>query len=307
MKFQKNVLLKNYTTFKIGGPADYFFVSENKTDLLQAIRLAKKKNLPFFILGGGSNLLISDRGYKGLVIKIKNQKMKAVNENISAEAGVTLNKLVSLSLNNNLTGLEWAAGIPGTVGGAVRGNAGAFGESMQNVVENVEVFDVKNNKFKKLRKTDCQFSYRNSVFKENPNLVILSCEFLLKLERKKKIQGKIEKNLSYRKLHHPKQPSAGSIFKNVSQRTLKKDFFKRFPEAQKVIKENVLPTAFLIDMCGLRGKRIGGAQISETHPNFIINTGKATSKDVLSLIRFVKTKIKQKTGIEIKEEIKKLN
>ena len=143
MKFQRDILLKNYTTFRIGGPAKYFFTAKTKTELIKAIQEAKKYNLPLFILSGGSNLLIADQGYKGIVIKIENQKLKIKNNYIFAEAGVALSQLVKLALKNNLTGLEWAAGIPGTVGGAVAGNAGAFDGVMVDVVKKVEVFNLK--------------------------------------------------------------------------------------------------------------------------------------------------------------------
>ena len=150
MKFQKSVLLKNYTTFKIGGPAEYFCVVENKSDLMEALSFAKKKKLPFFVLGGGSNLLVSDKGCKGLVIKIQNSKFKIQNSRVFADTGVSLGKLVSAVANAGLAGLEWAAGIPGTVGGAVRGNAGAFEGEMKDCVEEVEAFDSKTGKIKKL-------------------------------------------------------------------------------------------------------------------------------------------------------------
>ena len=161
-KFQKNVLLKNYTTFRIGGKAEYFFVAKNKEDLIRAISVAKKINpspfpkgdrvkLPFFVLGGGSNLLVSDKGFNGLIIKTQNTKYKIQNTKIMAEAGVMLGELVNVSAKAGLSGLEWAAGIPGTVGGAIRGNAGAFGSSMKNIVKKVEAFDVKTQKIKIFR------------------------------------------------------------------------------------------------------------------------------------------------------------
>lgn len=148
---KKNISLKNYTTFKIGGKAKYFFVVKTKKDLIKAVLTANENNLPFFILGSGSNLLISDVGYKGLTIKIQNQKYQIKDKKIYSEAGVSLQLLLTAATKNNLAGFEWAIGIPGTVGGAIYGNAGAFGKSMKDILEDVEVFDMKTKKIRILK------------------------------------------------------------------------------------------------------------------------------------------------------------
>jgi len=255
MKFRKNVPLKNYTTFKIGGPAKYFFEAKRKEELIEAIKLAKKLELPFFILGGGSNLLVSDKGFDGLVIKF----------------GQPLSSYVS-------KGLEWAVGIPGTVQGAVYSNAGAFKKSMKDVVKEVEIFDTKTEKIKNFKSKDCKFGYRDSIFKKNKNLIILS----IKIKSKKSNRKKIKQYLDYRKKTQPLNfPSAGSIFKNP------RGFF----------------AADLIERCGLRGKRIGKVKISEKHANFIVNLRNGKAKDVKKLIKLAKQKVKSKFGIVLKEEI----
>jgi UDP-N-acetylmuramate dehydrogenase len=260
MNFQKNILLKNHTTFKIGGPAKYFYIAKNKKNLILAAQWAKKKKLPFFILGGGSNVLISDRGFKGLVIKFQNQKLSEfVNR-----------------------GLEWAVGIPGTVGGAIWGNAGAFQKSMKDVVKEVEVYDAKKEKIMRLNNRQCKFGRKTSIFRKNTNLIILSA----KIKPRKSNPRKIKEYLRYRKEHQPLNcPSTGSIFKNPP------GFF-----AGKLIEE-----------CGLKGKKVGGAQISEKHANFIINLGGATAKDVLKLINLAKNKVKNKFRVKLEEEIKKIS
>ena len=282
MKFQKNVLLKNHTTFKIGGPAKYFFVAKTKQDLIKAILWARQKKLPFFILGGGSNLLVSDNGYKGLVINFQFSIFNFQKTKIIAGAGLPLGKLVNASIRNGLTGLEWAVGIPGTIGGAIRGNAGAFGGSMEDVVKEVEIFDQKNQIIKKISKKDCKFDYRNSIFKRNKSLIILSATLQLKKGNKKTIRNKIKKNLEQRKKTQPLNfPSAGSIFKNPP------GFF----------------AGELIEKCGLKGKKIGKIKISEKHANFIVNLGEGKAKDVKKLINLIKRKVKNKFGIVLKEEI----
>ena len=316
-EIKKNVLLKNYTTFKIGGRAKYFFEAKNKEDLIKAISLAKKFKLPFFILGGGSNLLVSDKGFKGLVIKIQNTKYKIQNTKIMAEVGVMLGELVNVSAKTGLSGLEWAVGIPGTVGGAIHGNAGAFGKSMKNVVKEVEVFDLSNEKIKTFKNKDCQFDYRESIFKKNKNLIILSTKLKLKKEKKSKIERKMREYLNYRKENqHLNLPSAGSVFKNYELRLqpahhppeksgpIKNyELVKEFPELREFNKKNLIPAAWLIEKCGLKGKKIGGAKISEKHANFIVNLGEAKAEDVKKLINLAKKKVKNKFSITLEEEI----
>ncbi|MDP2967260.1 MAG: UDP-N-acetylmuramate dehydrogenase [bacterium] len=280
---KRNVSLKNYTTFKIGGPAKYFFEAKNKKDLIKAILVAKKFKLPFFVLGGGSNLLVSDEGFKGLVIKILFSKFYFLNSQISAEAGTILGQLVSATSNTGLTGLEWAAGIPGTVGGAVFGNAGAFQKSMKDIVKEVEVLDAKDLRFKIYDFKKCQFGYRDSIFKHKKNLIILSIALNLKKGKKSEIKKKIKEYLNYKKQRQPlNYPSAGSIFKNPSG----------------------FSAGELIEKCGLKGKRIGQAKISEKHANFIVNLGNARAKDVKKLINLIKKEVKKKFKINLEEEIR---
>jgi UDP-N-acetylmuramate dehydrogenase len=301
---QRDVFLTDYTTFKIGGRAKYFLAVSSKKELIEAVLVAKKYRLPLLILGGGSNLLISENGWAGLAIK--NQAIKIQNLSnglICGEAGIPLSKIVKISADNSLAGFEWAAGIPGTLGGAIAGNAGAFGSAMENSVKSVEAFDIKKKEIVVFNKKECLFGYRASIFKKNKNLIILSCKLQFKKSESKEIKEKIKAHLAYRHSHHPKEPSAGSVFKNISLFELEKDFFDRFPEAKKTVKEGRLPVAYLIDQAGLKGKIIGRAKVSEIHPNFIINSGRAKSKDVRDLIKAVKKAIKEKFGVRIKEEI----
>jgi len=214
--------------------------------------------LPFFIFGGGSNILVSDKGFNGLVIKF----------------GQPLSSYIP-------KGLEWAVGIPGTIQGAVCGNAGAFKKSMKDVVKEVEVFDTKTEKVKILKNKDCRFSYRNSIFRKKKNLIILS----VKIKSKKSDTKKIKQYLDYRKKTQPLNlPSAGSVFKN--------------------------PAGFsageLIERCNLKGKRVGNIKISEKHANFIVNLGRGKAKDVMKLIKIIKNRVKKKFGVTLEEEIQLL-
>ena len=285
VKFKKNVLLKNHTTFRIGGSAKYFFVAKTKEELIEAINLAKKLNpspfpkgdrvkLPFFILGGGSNILVSDRGFNGLVIKF----------------GQSLSSYIS-------KGLEWAVGIPGTIQGAVCSNAGAFKKSMKDVVKEVEVFDIKTGKIKIFKNKDCKFGYRDSIFKHKKNLIILS----VRIKVKKSDPKKIKQYLDYRKKIQPLNlPSAGSVFKNPP------GFSAGELGEEDKSSSSAFAAARLIEKCNLKGKRIGNVKISEKHANFIVNLGNGKAKDVKKLINSIKKKVKNKFNIELEEEIQYL-
>jgi len=279
---RENILLKNYNTFRIGGKAKYFFVARKKDDLIKAIKLAQDLNLPFFILGNGSNLLISDKGFNGLVIKLQVTSYKLRGDMIHAEAGVPLGQIVNIASKNNLAGLEWAVGIPGTLGGAIYGNAGAFGSSMRDLVRKVEVLDARDLRFKIYDLKKCKFGYRDSIFKKKKDLIILSAEIKLEKGDKKEIRDKIKEYLDYRKKNQPLNfPSIGSIFKNP----------KNFSVGE------------LIEKCGLKRRRIGDVKISEKHANFIVNLGKGKAKEVRKLITLIKKKVKERFGITLEEEI----
>ncbi len=264
---KENISLAKHTSFRIGGLAKYFFIAKTKKDLIKAIKASKQFNLPFFVLGGGSNILVSDKGFDGLVIKFETPK---------------LSDLIKLSLENNLTGLEWLVGIPGTIGGAIHGNAGANGKSMKDIIKEVEVYNIKKNKIEKFSNKDCKFKYRNSIFKNDKNLIILFAEIELEKGDSKKSKQIIKEILKDRIEKIPKGYSAGSIFKNP----------KGYSAGE------------LIEKCDLKGKKIGGAQVSFQHANFIINfTGKAKAEDVMNLIKLIKSVVKDKTGIKLEEEI----
>jgi UDP-N-acetylmuramate dehydrogenase len=313
-RIRKNVPLKNHTTFRIGGKAEYFFTAKTKEDIIEAVRWAVKRKLPFFILGGGSNVLISDKGFGGLVVKIENEKIKVKNYTsklkiIEAEAGVKLNDLVNFALKRGLEGIEWASGIPGTVGGAVRGNAAAFGGAIGKAVQEVEALVVEDGnengelKIRRFSRKECCFAPKESIFKRNKNLVILSCRFKLKKGDKKKLEEKANFCLDYRKKNHPPEPSAGCAFKNCCLKIKDKKLLEKFPELQRFNKKGVIPSAYLIDKAGLRGKKINDAQISPKHANFIVNLKEARSGDVLKLIKIIKKRVKDRFNIELEEEI----
>jgi len=322
-KIKQNIPLAPLTTFKIGGPAKFFIEVKTKDELLEALAWAKKNKQPFFILAGGSNVLINDKGVDGLVIKVCNKNITVRGERIECGAGVNLIKAVRLAVSNNLTGIEWAIGIPGTVGGAIRGNAGAYGHCMQELVETVEVFNpakAGKKKFMQFSNKDCQFAYKESVFKFTPldrknyltgqdsNLLIWQIILKLKKGNASNINELINKYLKHRDQTQPKLPSAGCVFKNVEFANLRECNANLANEAEEagIVKGGKVGAGWLIDKLDLKGKTIGGAKISLEHANFIVNTGKATAEDVIMLISFIKQQVRDKFGVQLQEEVQYL-
>jgi len=303
LKIQKNKILADFSTFKIGGPAKYFVKVKKEKELIEALRFAKRKNLPFFVLGFGSNVLFSDEGFEGLVIKIEIGDYKIKGTKIIAKAGCPLQKLVKESTEKGLTGLEYFVGIPGTLGGAIRGNAGAFGKEMKNVVEEVKVLKMEDDKWQieRLKNKDCEFGYRESIFKKKKNWIILEAILKLKKGKKKEIEKRLKEFLLKRKESQPLEfPSAGSVFKNVFLKKVPKKVREKFREK---IKNGYLPAGVLIDALGFKGYQIAEAKVSEKHANFIVNVGKAKAKDVLKLINLIKKKVKEKFKVNLELEI----
>ncbi len=302
MKILKDVFLKNYSTLKIGGKARYFCKVNSISDLKSVLNFAFKKNLKVFILGAGSNVLFPDKNFKFLVIKINLKKKKIFKKDIIiAQSGVLLPELIKFAKENSLSGLEWASGIPGTLGGCVFENCGAFGKEIKNLILWVKTISLKPPFFEKIYfKENLNFSYRFSSFKKLKEVIV---EVVLKLKKsdKKTIQNKIKKFLKARIKTQPiEEFSCGCVFKNISFKELPKIYQKEF---KKFKRNDKISAGFLIDVIGLKGKRIGEIQISKKHANFFINLGKGKSSDFKKLIFLCKKKIKEKFNINLKEEI----
>jgi len=286
---KQNEPLANHCTYRIGGPARVLFLAANEREIVAGIEIAKEKNFKMMILGGGSNVLFSDCGFDGLVLKLANNFIKIAEEKenravVLAGAGAPLAALVKFALDNSLAGMEWAAGIPGTAGGAIRGNAGAFGREIGASVLRVRALEISGKSVVPaiVGKEDCAFGYRESVFKRNKNLVITAAKFVLEKGNANEIADKIKECAEKKRISQPLDfPSAGSVFKNPE------GFF-----AAKIIED-----------CGLKGRSAGGAQISEKHANFIVNRGNARADDVLALIAQIKAAAKEKFAVDLKEEI----
>lgn len=305
-KIKKDVILAPYTTFKIGGPARYYIEVTTKEELSEAVAWAKEQDQNIYYLGGGSNLLISDEGLPGLVIKLANKEAAIRGDRLYCGAGASLAYCISLCRGASLSGLEWGVGIPmATMGGSVRGNAGAFGVSLGELVETIEYFDAKKGRFEFLSRKDCDFDYRTSIFKKNPDMIVWNIVLRMKPSTTEEINKNIENNLSHRDKGYPKLPSAGSVFKNLFLNDILQvnPSLLEFINEQGMGKGGKIGAGYLIDLRGLKGKAIGGAKISLEHANFIVNTGRATAKDVTELIDFVKKEIKLRFNIELEEEV----
>ncbi len=303
----ENEPLANYTTFKIGGPAKYFYLANCSSDLLKAIYMAEKLDLLFFILGWGSNLLVSDDGFNGLVIKSASNNFSVKGEEIFAEAGVNLSRLVGEASNAGLCGLEFASGIPGTVGGAARNNAGAYGSSFGDLVTGLEVYQ--DGKIRNLRHEDMQYHYRDSILKRG-NGVIISVKIKLKKEDPKKVHDEMIKIIKQRTLRLPTEPSAGCFFKNIEiddpsldKRKIMKGLDISENEWNEITKHGKLPVAFIFDKLGLKGKEIGGCKISEKHSAFFINKGGAKAEHVVMMVSDLKMRVRDQLGIQLEEEV----
>lgn len=303
-RLEQNVPLKNYVTFNIGGPAEYFLLAFSKDEAVHAIRVGKQLDIPMFVFGGGSNLLVPDEGIKGLVVKIKNidTSFPVDGTNITADGGADLGNVVAFSLEKSLKGLEWAGGLPGTLGGAVRGNAGAFGGEIKDTVVSVEAL-VDNLQLKTFTNAECQFSYRSSIFKQK-NWIILSVTLKLQKGDAQDLKNIANSRVAYRNEKHPLEyPSAGSVFKNVDVKKIPQEFMNEFADKVKQDPFPIVPAAWFIIGAGLKGKQIGQAQISVKHSNYIINLGGASAKNVRELIAFVQDAVKKKYGIELEPEV----
>ena len=304
-KIKKNVPLKPLSTFKIGGNAKFFLEVKDKASLEEAIRWADEKTEKVHILAGGSNILINDEGVDGLVLKMANDALSVRGSRLLAGAGAILANVVNTATSHSLSGLENLAGIPGSLGGAIRGNAGAFGHSIDEAVETIEAFDAGSYRFKTLSRKDCQFSYRNSIFKENRSM--LAWEVTLKLSENGSgaIKSAVAENLNYRTRTHPKLPSAGCVFTNLMFADVEKlnPGLAERAKGEGIVKGGKVAAGWLIDQLDLKGQRMGGVKISLEHANHIVNTGQGRAEDVVMLISYVKQQVRDNFNIILREEI----
>ena len=286
-RVERDVVLAPFTSFRIGGPARYFFVAKTPTDIVRAVRATRDLNIKFFILGGGSNILFDDLGYWGMIIKDECTRFFVHPDGITAQSGAVVDKMVDAALEAGFSGIEYAAGIRGTVGGAVYGNAGAFGHAINEILQSALLYTheakiaiVDNNHF--------MFAYRKSSLSESGD-VVLSVRLALKPGDRQKLSDIVNERRKFRMERHPVgMGSAGSVFKNL--RTLEDP-------------TNVIPAGKLLEEAGVRGMRVGDAAVFEKHCNIVVNLGRATSSDIKTLVAQMATAAKAKFGLDLSREI----
>lgn len=278
---KENEPMKNHTSFQVGGPADILLIPQSKEELQKVLTICKDSGKPMYIIGNGSNLIVRDGGYKGIIIKTKAlNHVKVDNETMIAEPGISLKDLANIALEEKLTGLEFASGIPGSLGGAVTMNAGAYDGEIKNIIKSIEVI-TENGSFKTIPLNECNFGYRSSVIQKN-DWVLVGIFLALKNGNYDIIKEKMLNLNTQRQVKQPLEyPSAGSTF--------------RRPEGYYAGK--------LVQDAGFKGYSIGGAQVSEKHSGFVINKGDATAADILNLISAIQTGVKDQFGVELKTEV----
>lgn len=286
---QQNVPLAPYTTFKIGGPAKYFVVATSKQAVVDAVAAARQAGEKWFILGGGSDILVSDKGFDGLVIKTEMRGIECNEETgqVRVEAGLAMAGLIAQTVKRGLAGMEYAIGVPASVGGAVWANLGARGSEIADFVIQVTVLQ-DDGTVRVLTKEECAFAYRESIFKHNKWVVLdvlLQLNKLATEEQRAALKARVRELSQLRNdTQDIKAMCAGCVFRNPADQTTE-------------------AAAKLIDDLGLKGFSIGGATVSETHANFIVNTGSATADDVVQLISYIKQQVRDKKGIQLMEEV----
>lgn len=302
LNIKENISLKKYNTFNIGGEARYFVTIEKVEQLKEALNFAKEKDLKYFILAGGSNVLFMDSGFDGLIVKINIKNLEFNNSKVTAGSGIVLSNLINQAVEKNLAGMQNMFGIPGTIGGAVRGNAGAFGVEVIDVITQVNALNIETGEVRTLSKEECELEYRNSLFKKDKNWIILEATFQLRegiqREMRKKMKEIAEKRANL-KLQSMK--TAGSFFANpVANERVQKMF-----EQEKNTKciEGRVPAGWLLEMVGLKGKRIGDITTGENQANYFLNLGKGTFDQVLQLASIAKMKVRDKFDVQLKEEV----
>lgn len=317
MKTLQDFPISELTNYKIGGKARYVLECENKEDVLQALDFIDKNNiLQIFVMGLGTNLLFNDEKFDGVIIKIvrsQNNLISLTSDGyVSSFAGELVDNLIQFAFANDLIGLEWAGGLPGTVGGGVRGNAGAFGGEMKDTFYEAEVlllhekgFDIKNYTHK-----DMEFSYRHSAIKNNKKQILLSCTFILSKTDSKQVAKAKEKYMSciaYRKEQHPlNYPNCGSVFKNIAKSEDIQKILAKFPDLQEKVDtvwRGKIAMGYMTKLLGFEKYKVGGAMISEKHGNYIVNLGGAKFSDVKKIIEDVQDKFQETFGFTPETEV----
>jgi UDP-N-acetylmuramate dehydrogenase len=302
MNIQENILLKNISTFKIGGRAQYVIYAESQQDIIEALRFSQDKDLPIGLIGSGCNLLIQDEDIEGVILKMNTKSIEIKDSQIFAEAGVSLAMLANFGHKANLIGLEWAPSVPSSVGGAIRGNAGAFGGETKDKLKQIRVY--RGGRIEDIDASAIDFNYRYSSFKDENNTdIILGGLFELETGDVAASKIQIRDNIIKKSKNQPIGVAcSGCIFKNYEGH-IDTGLYNQYPDLSLFVEKGIIPSGYLIQEAGLKGFTQGGIQISEKHGNYMINTGAGTYEDVIKLIDMVKVRIYDIFRVSIEEEV----
>ncbi|MCW5977382.1 MAG: UDP-N-acetylmuramate dehydrogenase [Bryobacteraceae bacterium] len=296
----QNVALSRYTRFGLGGPAAALAEASTPEAFVAAIELARASGLPWTIVGGGTNLIVSDRGFPGLVLRLTAAAISADGSRVRADAGASLQDLVDFTIGAGLAGLETMTGIPGSVGAAVYGNAGAYGRSISQSASRVRFFD--GAAIREFDNAECEFAYRESVFKRRKECVIFSVELSLQPADHAELRQRADEILRVRNQKYPPtMKCAGSIFKNLLLDDLPEAVAGQVPPA--VVREGKVPAAYFLDQVGAKGTQRGDIHVADYHANLIYNAGAGAADDLVSLVDDLKARVRRKFGLELEEEV----
>ena len=295
-----NAPLASYTRFGIGGPASLLFDARRECALIEALHVVHDLRLPCVLIGGGTNLIVSDSGFRGIVLRYTGSEIAQRDRALQIEAGADLQDVVDRSVALGLKGLETMTGIPGYLGGAVYGNAGAYGHSLQEIVESVRFFDGK--QVRLFRNPECEFRYRSSIFKTNKNWIVLAAELNFAAHDSAELHKVSHDIRTIRDAKYPPtMKCAGSIFKNLLLAELPAPVVEQIPKA--VIREGKVPSAWFLEQTGAKGIRRGDIQVAEYHANLIYNDGAGTAADLVSVIDELKRRVLERFGFQLEEEV----
>lgn len=299
----RNVPLAPLTRFGIGGPADSYFESSDEAEFVEALREARASGEPFAVLGGGTNVVVSDAGFRGLALRFTGASIGSEGNLVWAQSGAELQALVDFTISRGLKGLETLAGIPGWVGAAIYGNAGAYGRSISESVSSVRFFD--GERLREISAVECEFAYRESVFKRRKDWVILSAKLEMQPGDAAELRAAADAILRVRnEKFPPSMKCAGSIFKNLLVAELPPEALARTPS--EVIREGKVPAAFFLEQVGAKGLSRGAIRVAPYHANLIYNEGGGTARDLRELVAELKNRVRERFGIELEEEIQYL-
>jgi UDP-N-acetylmuramate dehydrogenase len=312
-RWRESEPLARHTNIRIGGPSQYFATVHNVAELREVIAAGDLFGLAWRILGGGSNALTADEGVNGITIQMANRDIHVETDqrSVVAEAGAITASVARKASRAGLTGMEWAVSLPGTIGGAVRGNAGCFGSETRDILDSVRVLDAsqETRPVIELNADACAFDYRHSIFKLKPDWVVVDATFRLQVGDAKQSEQMIQSVLAQRSSEQPSnRPSAGCMFKNVSVDGLTRHTRARLDELANgtwgdVVRNNFLPAGWIVDQLGMKGHRVGQVMISEQHGNFLANLGGATADEIRTVLHNVRERAREALGIDLELEV----